>query len=238
MQLGDVSLARALLRSLAFSNSTTDFLQILVTSVLSPFEAKSAAILQLKGSRFRVLGKFGLTSEEIYLLEHHDAMDPFLMGVLRANPIVYRDREEFIQDCPTWKFLSASIPGPCVILPFETLEAIQGVVWIKFEGTITEQPLSEVASELVQLAGELVLARFISRTTSTSRGSDLARPLNQREKKVIELARAGLANKQIAREMMVSESWVKKLLQSALIKLGLTSKADLSTSEFGEYRDS
>lgn len=229
MQPGDATLARALMRSLAFSKSTTDFLQFLVTTVLSPLETKSAAILQLSGYKLRVLGEFGLSNEEFCELNNLAARDPFLMSVVRSSPITYREAEEFVQDSPIWLSSSSTIPGPCVILPFETLETIQGVVWVRFESGISDEPLTEVEQELVRFAGELIVARSQSLMFAKDSGDRISR-LTEKERKVLDLAKEGLANKQIARELLISESWAKKILQSALSKSGLASRSDLFSS--------
>lgn len=229
MQPGDVSLARALMRSLVFSKSMTDFLQFLVTTVLSPRETKSAAILQLSGNKFRVLGEFGLSNEEFGELNDWPARDPFLTSAVRSTPIIYREAKEFVQDSPNWLSAFSTIPGPCVILPFETPETIQGVVWVRFHSDISDEPLTEVEQDLVQFAGELIVARSQSLLFAKDSGNRSS-SLTERERKVLVLAKEGLANKQIAKELLISESWAKKILQSALSKSGLASRSDLFSS--------
>lgn len=62
-------------------------------------------------------------------------------------------------------------------------------------------------------------------TSGGLEGSDVAAHLTRRERAVLALLTRGLTNKEIARELTISENTVKRYLKSIFAKLGVTSRA-------------
>ncbi len=75
-------------------------------------------------------------------------------------------------------------------------------------------------------AGQVALpAQMVTRMASLVGGHDV---LSQRESGVLNLVARGLANKQVARELGITESTVKTHVSGILSKLGLTSRTQLA----------
>jgi DNA-binding CsgD family transcriptional regulator len=224
--VGDLILVRALMRSLAFSNSVDDFLQILVTSIMANHRASAACFMQFRRGKLLPLGQFGVSKRETDELSRDEARDPFRKSIIESRNLILRTREEFLNESECLAGSESVLPAPSIILPFETLEAIQGVLWVKFSSPLKSTQLTEADFGVLQLAGELIIAKSLNLPTAGGFHQSTLE-LSELERRVATLADRGLSNKQIARQIMISESWVKKNLQSAYMKLGISSRLDL-----------
>ena len=226
MEHQDEIFCRALMRSLAFSHSVDDFLQILVTSVLAAHRPSAACFMRLRGGAFEPIGHFGLPKEEVAEISQGDAKDPFRASIVESKSLVFRSRGEFLRSAQNSFEAGSSVPGPSIVLPFETMTALQGVLWVKFHDPLASRQLSQIDLRFLQLSGELIIAKSThSSKESDDRNSTLE--LSELEARIATLAERGLSNRQIAKSMFISESWVKKNLQSAYLKLGIGSRLDL-----------
>jgi DNA-binding CsgD family transcriptional regulator len=226
MKHQDEILCRALMRSLAFTQCVDDFLQILVTSVLAAHRPSAACFMRLRGGAFEPFGHFGLSKQEITEISQGDAKDPFRASIVESKSLVFRSRGEFLGNAQNSFEAGSSIPGPSLILPFETMTALQGVLWVKFHDPLASRQLSQIDLRFLQLSGELIIAKSThSSKEIDDRNSTL--DLSELEARIATLAERGLTNRQIAKSMFISESWVKKNLQSAYLKLGISSRLDL-----------
>lgn len=85
------------------------------------------------------------------------------------------------------------------------------------------EAIRAAAAGKVQLAPEAA-ARLMREVRTPESPEDLAEPLTQRETEVLKLIALGKSNKQLARELFISEKTVKSHVHSILAKLGLTSR--------------
>ncbi len=72
----------------------------------------------------------------------------------------------------------------------------------------------------------LALARPDASLNRSGRGDDLAEPLTRREREVLQMLAGGLANKEIAAKLNLSDHTVKFHVASILGKLGASSRAE------------
>lgn len=101
------------------------------------------------------------------------------------------------------------------ILPLETGEAeLAAAIQALSEGLCVGAP---------PLLGKLFSQR---RRSGLDDDDFLAQPLTEREKEVLQLAAEGMANKQIALSLSISEHTVKFHLSSIYTKLGVTSRTE------------
>jgi DNA-binding NarL/FixJ family response regulator len=90
------------------------------------------------------------------------------------------------------------------------------------------------AAELGPLVGSVVAATGLTTPPLVALAADLATPppattvLTAREAEVASLAAAGLANREIAEQLVVSLRTVENHLHRAFTKLGVTSRAELA----------
>jgi DNA-binding NarL/FixJ family response regulator len=90
------------------------------------------------------------------------------------------------------------------------------------------------------MAGEIWLdQRYLKILLQESRTSDLerGRKLSEREREVLRAVFQGLANKEIASRLHVSESSVKATLQQLFLKTGVRTRSQLVRVALEQYRD-
>ncbi len=91
------------------------------------------------------------------------------------------------------------------------------------------------------MTGEIWLdQRYLKILLQESRASDLetrGRKLSDREREVLRLVFQGLANKEIASRLQVSESSVKATLQQLFFKTGVRTRSQLVRVALEQYRD-
>ena len=107
------------------------------------------------------------------------------------------------------------------ILPLEaTPEEISAALHALAEGLWTGSPA--LAQGLLMPRSAAVLGR----TPIIDGAEEVVDPLTERERQVLQLAAEGLANKQIASALLISENTVKFHLSSLYAKLGVTSRTE------------
>ena len=96
-------------------------------------------------------------------------------------------------------------------------------------GAYRSEGLSRRATAATQRAAELAATCGQARTPGLAAGP-VAERLTRREREVAGLAAAGASSRQIAARLVVSVRTVDNHLQSAYIKLGVSSRAELATA--------
>jgi two-component system nitrate/nitrite response regulator NarL len=72
---------------------------------------------------------------------------------------------------------------------------------------------------------------------SANTGRSAAPLFNDRQRKVLNFVMDGLANKEIAWRLQISESYVKAILQSLFQKTGVRTRGQLVRVAFEQYED-
>ncbi len=88
------------------------------------------------------------------------------------------------------------------------------------------QAIRAAAQGLVVIHSSLAPDLFDRQRTATEVGNDLLEPLTEREIEVLALLTRGLANKQIASELNITEHTVKFHIRSILAKLGASNRTE------------
>ena len=104
---------------------------------------------------------------------------------------------------------------------------------------VKTEPLRNLVERIRQIArGEIVLDPVSVRAiVAQQEGQGLRRPLTARESRVLRLVCEGLANKEIAHELKVTENTVKSFLQQLFTKTGARSRAQLVAVAIEQYWD-
>ncbi len=125
-------------------------------------------------------------------------------------------------------------PPPVLLLTNEPEEAARLADFPVWGALPLDAGAEEISAALHALAeglwaGSPALARALlnPRPVARIRGAEeIVNPLTERERQVLQLAAQGLANKQIAAELDISENTVKFHLSSLYAKLGATSRTE------------
>ena len=89
--------------------------------------------------------------------------------------------------------------------------------------------LEAVAAGLVVVPSE-ELRTFLPATANSPQVEELLEPLTRREQEVLQMLAAGLANKEIAAKLAISDHTVKFHVASILGKLGVSTRTDAVTA--------
>jgi DNA-binding NarL/FixJ family response regulator len=119
------------------------------------------------------------------------------------------------------RLLGARLKTWGVLTPSAAREELNSAVHALAEGLIVGSP---------QLMDSLIQTRSGMELTS---GEDLPDPLTTRENEVLQLIALGLANKQIAARLSISEHTVKFHLTSLYAKLNVSSRTEAVRAGFG-----
>ena len=136
------------------------------------------------------------------------AVEDVLPAGEKALPVLLlteaMDETDRLTDLPVWG-----------VLPLDaSAEEISAALHALGEGLWVGAP---------SLTGRLLEKHPIARL---EKGEPMSAPLTQREMEVLQLAAEGLANKQIARRLEISEHTVKFHLSALYAKLGVTSRTE------------
>jgi len=124
---------------------------------------------------------------------------------------------------------------PAVLLLTDDTSAVAGLVDLPVWGVLSLDASSEELSAAVHALGEglwagspALLGNLLERPLvfALEEGDPIVDPLTPREREVLQLAAEGLANKQIALSLEISEHTVKFHLSSLYTKLGVTSRTE------------
>jgi two-component system nitrate/nitrite response regulator NarL len=99
---------------------------------------------------------------------------------------------------------------------------------------LKEAPLSELTATIRLVASG---GGIVERPQSVREPSAAAPVFNEREQKVLRFVVEGLANKEIAWRLQISESYVKAILQSLFQKTGVRTRGQLVRVAFEQYED-
>lgn len=223
---GDLEFAKVLMRSLVDSKSIDEFIRLTVFSVLRRVNARRMAIGTIDSkARLSIRGSFGFSDDAIRELEGAE-LGETAMGVslMRHETLEIGSAQD-----PVNKYSKVHHQDGLwsIVFPFEARGTVLGVCWIFFDELPGRIHLSALESDLVRIAGESALVRSVEQGPRAL--SNSAEPLlTEREHAITTLIRAGYSNKQIARRLHISESWVKKLNQAIFQKLGIKSRLEIS----------
>lgn len=228
MNDGDVSLAKVLMRSIAFSRSTNSFLQMVVHSVLRGQQARAFLIALLGDeSRLVIQGNYGFSQEFLDFLSSSDpARNPLQHVLNKSIQLKINTEDSLLEQFPSFKIMN-NLKYCSIIFPFETQEGLLGVGWLAFDEAQGPNPLNEVELELIKFAAELAVTSESTRKLIQRTLSPYSKQLDVREKDVLKLVKMGLTNYQIAKRLNISESWVKKINQSIFRKLEISSRREI-----------
>jgi two-component system, LuxR family, sensor kinase FixL len=109
-------------------------------------------------------------------------------------------------------------------------ESFMADVWFSTYNDKAEPKLAAIIGEVSDEAPSSVPANAWTEQTERS-------PLNSRETEVLRFLIQGLANKEIAGRMGISESTVKNTFQQLFAKMGVRSRSQLVRAALEEYRD-
>jgi DNA-binding NarL/FixJ family response regulator len=125
--------------------------------------------------------------------------------------------------------------APAVLLLTDDLGAAAQLMGLPVWGVLSLDASSEELSAAVRALGEglwagspALLGNLLERQPAAlfDEGDPIVDPLTAREREVLQLAAEGLANKQIALSLGISEHTVKFHLSSLYTKLGATSRTE------------
>lgn len=125
--------------------------------------------------------------------------------------------------------------APAVLLLTDDLSAATGLMELPVWGVLSLDASQEELSAAVRALGEglwagspALLGSLLERQPAAMLvdGDPILDPLTAREREVLQLAAEGLANKQIALSLGISEHTVKFHLSSLYTKLGVTSRTE------------
>ena len=97
--------------------------------------------------------------------------------------------------------------------------------------------LQAVTVGLLVLHPAEIAAVLPAATRASQSLTELAEPLTRREREVLQMLAAGLANKEIADRLQVSESSVKATLQQLFSKTGVRTRSQLVRTALENYKD-
>lgn len=110
-------------------------------------------------------------------------------------------------------------------------ESFLADVWFSTYKEGTEPKLAAIVADLSEEQS------VFATSGSTDRVDSERTPLNNRELEVLRLVVQGLANKEIAARMLISESGVKNTLQQLFAKTGVRTRSQLVRVALERYRD-
>jgi NarL family two-component system response regulator YdfI len=186
-----------------------------------------------------------LADRDVEIIGSAADIDSFVSGIAEAEADALLvdasgEHSESLIDSLTRFDLSAEIPiillaaGPAVPWPGETLRAgfragVRAVLPVDASPQQLLAALQAVTSGLFVLHPNGVEALAPAASPASRQLTELAEPLTRREREVLQMLAAGLANKEIATRLSISDHTAKFHVASILGKLGAATRAEAVT---------
>jgi DNA-binding NarL/FixJ family response regulator len=197
-------------------------IRVLIVAIAARARQALESLLHAQG--FAVLGSFASVEDaaDVFTEEDVDAI------IIDASDVSLEDLFESLQETGV-----ARETPVLLLLPDTSPDAVSHVLRLGVRGVLPASPeprqlaaaLEAVVRELVVLNSE-VASPFHPAASRTTPPDELTEPLTPREREVLRLLASGLANKEIAAKLKISEHTAKFHVASILGKLGAASRAE------------
>lgn len=233
MRDDELYLAKQLIRAVANAGMPNTFLKFLTHIALKYKNVQAICVATVSDeSTTKIAFQYGFSGELLGLIaDSHLESNPLGKSICVSETLRFRDSAELVQEFPKFKQVSMQ-PGGSLIIPFETSDLLIGGAWLQMREPLANGDFEVFEIELVQHAIEVVLLKQLGFSPENQALNLSHGLLNEREQKVHELLTKGMSNYQIAKQLNISESWVKKLNQSIYKKLGISSRKEISQEDF------